>query len=724
MTSSSFPRAPSISNRMIEPRSTFTSAPPGASTQVDPLAELFGGKSGGKSNLLTSVLHYREVLKRNWWVLALCASIALGGGSWYVFQKKPTYLSAGRIMVSGKVSLPDGAIYSEELSNFFGTQLELMRSEIVQKRAKARVLALNPGMQPVEVELQVGQQPKASIFILAATSDDPGYSQAYLNAIMDEYINVKREMRTTNSETTLSAITGELKNLEKVLQADEAELLAFRKDNNLGYLQEEGNGAGSYLAALEKKLATLKTEYELLTRLEVDQNVERRQRATPDEAIAPSRDGISSQFGPLAEYMKARQQIELVRARLADFGQYLRPKHPIIVSLNNELALQQRLISTYREQSKTHLAAERESISVQIENLESQIKEWQVKALDLSLRLAQYEKIKGRYDRSKNLYDRLLGSMQSVDVNKNINQDLVSILEKASNARPVKPGAVKVIGGTLFVGLLLGVGIVLLMDQLDDKMKTTAAYQAHFSERIVGQVVREPESQTLLAPDDPRHGFAESFSNLRSALFFLPYHNARPKTLLVTSALPSEGKSTVSSNLAVTLAAGGSKVLLIDADLRRGRLSERFEVSKSHLGFTGVLTEQVGFQQAIIPSGFADLDFIPRGKGMMQPSRYLLGPLMDQFIAEMQSAYDFVIFDSCPVLAADDTTSFASKLDATLFVIRIGASSVRSCRKALEFLYNRQVNVLGTVLNAVDSSSAEYDYYRYSDYYDTKAAEG
>ncbi len=711
---------------MIEPPSSFTSAPPGSSTQVDPLAELFGTKSGGNSNLLASVLHYREVLKHNWWILLLCVSVALAGGGWYVFQKKPSYLSAGRIMVSGKVSLPEGAFYSEELSNFFGTQVELMQSEIVQKRAMARVQSVNPEIKllnPESLRLQVGQQPKASIFILSVTSDDPGFSQAYLNAIMDEYIGVKREMRTTNSDTTLSAITDELKNLEKALQTDEAELLAFRKDNNLGYLQEEGNGAGSYLATLEKKLALLKTEYELLTRLEVDQNVERRQRTTNEEGITIARDGVSAQFGPLGDYMKARQQIELVKARLDDFGKYLRPKHPIMVTLSNELALQQRLISTYREQSKTHLAAERESIAVQIENLESQIKEWQVKALDLSLRLAQYEKIKSRYDRSKGLYDRLLGSMQSVDVNKNINQDLVSVLEKASVSRPVKPGTPKVLGSALFVGLLIGVGIVLLMDQLDDKMKSTASFQSHFSERIVGQVVREPDWATLLVPDDPRHGFAESFSNLRSALFFLPYKNARPKTLLVTSSLPSEGKSTVSSNLAITLAAGGSKVLLINADLRRGQLAQRFEVPTSHLGFTGVLTEQVGFRQAVIPSGFADLDFIPRGKGMMQPSRYLLGHLMDQFIAEMKTGYDFVIFDSCPVLAADDTTSFASKLDATLFVIRIGSSSVRSCRKALEFLYNRQVNVLGTVLNAVDSSSAEYDYYRYPDYYDTTAAQ-
>src|SRR5450432_588118 len=322
---------------MFEPRPTLGTGNPAASAPVDPLAELFGQKSAGKSTLLASVLHYREVLKRTWWIPVVSTALALLLGAWFVFQQKPSYQSAGRIMVSGKVSLPDGAIYSEELSNFFGTQLELMQSEIVRKRAQASVQALQPDLKPVEIKLQVGQEPHASIFILTTTSDDPAYSKAYLDAVMEEYINVKREMRTTNSETTLTAITDELKVLEKSLQTDETELLAFRKDNNIGYLQEEGNGAGSYLAALEKKLASLKTEYELLTRLEVDQNVERRRQVTaPDDAGSLPQENISAQFGPLADYVKAKQQIELLRARVAEFSRDLRPKHPYIVALNNE----------------------------------------------------------------------------------------------------------------------------------------------------------------------------------------------------------------------------------------------------------------------------------------------------------------------------------------------------------------------------------------------------
>src|SRR5207302_1086039 len=104
---------------------------------------------------------------------------------------------------------------------------------------------------------------------------------------------------------------------------------------------------------------------------------ERRQHASADETGSLSQEGVNGQFGPLADYVRAKQTIELLRARVAEFSRDLRPKHPIIVALNGEIALQERLITTYREQSRAQLSAERDSIRVQIENLEAQIKEWQ-----------------------------------------------------------------------------------------------------------------------------------------------------------------------------------------------------------------------------------------------------------------------------------------------------------------------------------------------------------
>ncbi|HWB61406.1 MAG TPA: polysaccharide biosynthesis tyrosine autokinase [Chthoniobacteraceae bacterium] len=703
----------------------FSNPQGGAQSQADLLSELMGGKPGGRQTSFGGmVLRYAEILRRGWWVMVLTAAIALGVAAWYIFQKAPDYQSTGRILISGRISLPgsQGEVYSQELGNYFGDQVELMQSQIVQDKTRDHVLAEHPGMKDMKVKLEVKQQPQASILILNAISSSSAYSQAYLDALMEEYENTKKEMHLQTSQTTLTAITGELKTLESSLQDDEAELLNFRKENNIGYLQEEGTSAGTYLAGLEKKLATLKTEYDLLSRLGVDQNIDRRSQGTLDESVPLVQGEVTGQTGPLADYIKAKQQIALLQARIADYSINLKPKHPIIVGLTNQITLQKRLMDAYLDQIKSQLDAEKQSYQVQIENTEQQIKEWQTKALDLSERMATYDKLKAKYDRSKDLYDRLLTSLQSVDVNKNIDQDIVTILEKASPPKPIKLGMPAAFGGALLIGLLAGFGILILHDQVDDKLKSTRNFQEHFSEPIIGRVAYEPEPANVLAGEDSRHAFAESFSNLRSSLLYLPYKNGRPKSLLVTSAQPNEGKSTVASNLAVSLSVAGSKVLLVDADLRRGRVAEIFNLPNGR-GLSTILMGQLGIRDAILRGSEPNLDIVPRGKAISHPGRYLLGQTMDRFVAEMKGLYDYIIFDSCPILAADDTTSLAPKLDATLFVVRIGASSMHASRKSLELLYDRQVNVLGAVLNVVPSTGEEYSYYNYAGYYNKKESE-
>ena len=215
--------------------------------------------------------------------------------------------------------------------------------------------------------------------------------------------------------------------------------------------------------------------------------------------------------------------------------------------------------------------------------------------------------------------------------------------------------------------------------------------------------------------------FAESYRNVRSSIFFMPYEGPRPKTFLITSAVPNEGKSTVSANLAITMALSGARTLLIDADLRRGALRETFGIS-SRIGFAEVLKQEVNWQEVVVPTAYPNLFILPRGKTLPQPSEHLLRESTDTILKEIYSHYDYIMIDSSPVLAADDTTSLAPKIDATLFVVRLSYTSARLTRKALELLYNRQVNVPGVILNFVDTSLPEYYYYQYSEYYNTPSA--
>jgi capsular exopolysaccharide synthesis family protein len=201
----------------------------------------------------------------------------------------------------------------------------------------------------------------------------------------------------------------------------------------------------------------------------------------------------------------------------------------------------------------------------------------------------------------------------------------------------------------------------------------------------------------------------------------MPYDGPRPKSFLVTSAVPSEGKSTVSANLAITMALSGARTLLIDCDLRRGALRETFGIS-SKIGFSEVLKQEVNWREVVVPTAYETLFVLPRGKTLSQPSEHLLRDSTEALLKEIYQHYDYIIIDSSPVLAADDTTSLAPKIDATIFVVRLSYTSARLTKKALELLYGRQVNIPGVILNFVDTSLPEYYYYQYSEYYSTPAS--
>ena len=679
------------------------------------------------TSLITRMHRYKALLIRRWWIPVLTICIGLFVQAWLIYQTPPSFPSVSKMMLAGKLNISQSAVYSEDSVNFYGTQIQLMQSAEVRHSAEALVRSTHPEMQPVPVEITVLQKPRTSIFELSAIGRTPDYTQAYLNAVMQKYLDFKKGMRADQGHNVTTAITEQLIQTEKDLRNSEDEMLEFQKENNIGFLQEEGNSAAAYLVRLNQQYAQLKTEFELLKLLDLDQNLDRAQAKPETSPGAQSNSDNTLPFsgvGPEDDYLKAKQQVQLLKAERDTLSRDLRPKHPKIIKLNDEIAKQEDLIKLFRADTVEKLKTRQESIAKQMENLQANIKEWETKALDLSQRLAQFNRIKGKVDRQKTLYDRLTNNLKEVDVSQVVdNSDQVSIMEPAGAPISVRPGLFKSLLIGLGAGALAGIAILLLLDRIDDRMSSFTEFQHLFSESVLGQIPKEKTKGkvTLLQPDDARHIFAESYRNVRSSLFFMPYEGPRPKTLLITSAVPNEGKSTIASNLAITMALSGAKTLLIDGDLRRGAIREAFDLS-SRVGLSEVLKQEVNWREVVVPTSYPNLFILPRGKTLSQPSEHLLRDSTDILLKELYHQYDYIIIDSSPVLAADDTTSLAPKIDATLFVVRLSYTSARLTRKSLELLYNRQVNVPGVILNFVDTSLPEYYYYQYSEYYNTRPA--
>lgn len=664
---------------------------------------------------------YKRILWTHWWVLVLTIGLAMAYAGWHNLIAAPEFESKGIMMVSGQISLPGSAVYNEDVGNFFGTQISLMESQMIRSQAEATVQAKRPDLTPCPVKITANQKPRSALFVLQAIGAEPNYVQALLGTVMQEYINAKKNMQSQKSDTTISAISEQLDTLEKKIKAGEDELLSFQKVNNITFLQTENSSTGAYLNRIDQKLAAFNTEYQLLNLLSADAYMNR-QRNDPSEqgTAAPDSDAVllSSSSSAQADYLKAKQQIKLLKASLEDFSKYLRPKHPIVIQLSNQITLQEILIKICQDESKSQLSNQRESIRLQIENLKSERNLWNAKALDLSGRTAQYDSIKAKLDRLKALYEHLLMSMQAVDVNKDINQGSVAILEMASKPAKVNSGVKKAIFTALAIGLIVGIGIFLVIEKLDDRIVSSNEFHALFQGNVLGYIpkIANKNNEGLHMDSLP---ISKAFQGIRSSLLFGSGRSATPRIILVTSAVPGEGKTTIASHLAAILASDGAKTLLIDADMYRGIQHTIFGL-KNEIGFSDIMRGVVCWRDAVLTCGIDNLAVIPRGKVSAEPGKYFLGNIADDFLEEASRTYEWVILDGAPLLAIDDTAVLASKVDSIIKVVRLGFSRARGIESVNELLESRGINSAGVVLNGVDSIfEGDSDYfYRCASYYD------
>ena len=211
------------------------------------------------------------VFKRLWWVFLITISAGIGIQTYFQMKKVPVYSSHATMIVDGRISnVEGGASYVEEYSNFFGTQIDLMKSELVETRARQRVKALFPQYPSCHVNVVIAQSQNASVFNLTALGVEGKYAQEYLNALMHEYLTFKRERRSQTTENTFLSIMEKVLEYREEIERLEFEKVKFQKENNIIFLQEQGSSAGSYLADLNDQQARIKMELRRLEQLNLN----------------------------------------------------------------------------------------------------------------------------------------------------------------------------------------------------------------------------------------------------------------------------------------------------------------------------------------------------------------------------------------------------------------------------------------------------------------------
>ncbi|SHK36966.1 capsular exopolysaccharide family [Anaerobranca californiensis DSM 14826] len=378
----------------------------------------------------------------------------------------------------------------------------------------------------------------------------------------------------------------------------------------------------------------------------------------------------------------------------------------------NDVLLNQRLVKTYSEIASSRTIAEEV-----INNLKLNMSygEFSNKVRVNSVRDTEVIEIKVQ-DTNPQLAARIANELSEVFIDRIhefIKMENVRILDYAVvPSNPIKPRPMLNIAIALVLGLMIGIGLVFLLEYLDNSFKGPDDVEKRLNLPVLGAVpaVENENSLRLITMKDPKSPISEAYRILRTNIQFSNLDN-KLKTILVTSSGPAEGKSTTISNLAVTMVNMGHKVLLIDADFRKPQIHKIFNLSND-VGMTNILMGEK-LEDVIHTVGGLKLDIITTGPIPPNPSEILGSNAMKKFIEQCKEYYDIILIDSPPAGIVTDAAVLSKITDGTLFVVAAGQTTIELAQKAKDMLDKVQAKVIGVLVNKVNIEKRRYQYYYY-----------
>lgn len=694
-------------------------------------------------NVALQLQKYKDIIFKRWWIMFLGLSIGIGYQAFKVYNMPNIYAAYGSMMVSPV--LPSGATVGEKpteisttLANFFGTQIQMMQSREVlnsvaqrmQKEAVAKDLTQDP-----MVSLNIYPRKDANVLQIEVNSSSPEYAKKYLEFLMEEFVAYKKRVRAEVSEQTVVTLTREVERLGTEYNAQLGEVRKFESENNVAYFEEQGNTAADYLIDLSKRKADIERELAVLEAETAEQAL-RRGPSPIDSQSAPqpapgttnavgSAETPSKSYQPSSaknEYVKIEQEIALLQAEKDDLGRTMKPRHPKIIALSERISRLQKILELSLKHTGEEIDARKKSLRIQLEALTKAIQDFDAKSLDANRKKAEYDTLKAKAARTKELYDIVYNQLRQIDIGTSLDQEIIRVMETpTATIEPISPNRPKAVATGALLGLAAALAVILLLEKFDDRVKTVEELQEALQEPVLGQIpsVRghKADAPPLNLFDLPaQDNFPEAFRNVRSSIMFSPNGKAA-QILLVTSAIPGDGKTTFAVNLAICMAQAGQQTLLIDGDMRRMTINDYFKMDKGP-GLADVLSGQAAFEDCVTAIRTEKFHYLRGGTVPTNPGELILGGRLQELLEQLRGQYHRVIIDTPPVLATDDTLSLCPYVDGVLFVVKAGHTSMRYARNSMAALHQRGARIFGVILNFIDTRSAHYYYnYYYAGYY-------
>lgn len=702
--------------------------------------------------------YWRVLKKRRWTVLATCA-IVFTLSVIATLRMTRLYQATSRIAVypenSNVLGLKDlqnanlGGDWDEDLS--LQTQLSILRSdELALKVIDALHLESNPAfMGPGAVAkpgsglnsanlrrdpqrmagllgtfrngLSVQVVPQTRVIEVSYIHPDPQLAAEIANTLVKTYIEENFRTKYESTSQTADWLSKELSDLQLKVQTSEEKLVRYQKEKGIVGIDEKQNIVTSKLDALNKEVIDAQTD-----RIQKEANYKLAQSGDPSVFTKMSSDSLLE---------KLRTQQSDLEDQYAQTTTQFGSGYPRVAALKNQLRQvqasiameQKRLLEKVRDE---YLAA------VQRERLLTTAFEQQKQdANQLNEAAIEYTSLKRDADTNRQLYQDLLQRLKEASVTAGLRSSNIRVVDVARiPITPAKPDRRRNIELGFLLGLAGGIGLAFLQESLDttiasvEQLSTITALPAlgtiplqmganGMRGRLVGDAIGGEEPATgPISFLRPKSEAAESYRALRTSILLSSF-GAPPKVILVTSALPQEGKTTVSTNSAMVLAQKGGRVLLVDADLRRPGVGRALGL-KATAGLSTVLSGVDKVEDAIVPyPQLPNLQVLPAGPIPPNPVELLGSSVMKDHIARWRNEYDHIIIDTPPCLSVTDSVVLSVDADRVILVARSGQTPKAALRRASELLMQVNARVMGVVLNAFNLRSADGYYYYYGSKY-------
>jgi len=652
---------------------------------------------------------------------------------------------SGRFRLEGPDgrTLGNGSIGENFVTN--GLSFKLL-SDSFQKGDTVRFSIADPvrAAGRIQAATTVGPVKGANIIRISTRNTSPVLAARIANELANQYLRQNLAYARGEARSAREFIEEQLAVAADTLRDAEQKLKEYKEKTKLILLDEDAKESIQTLAKFEADLEEAK-----MARREDERRLSLlRSQLTGEGAFAKYKSVAASptvSSNPVVARLKSRlSDLEIRRAQLLKEYTEL---HPDVVEAENEIeTVKEELAKSTRQVLETGPSAtdlvyqsivsgiieaetQMSALGARISALGEVIESYSARLEDLPQKEITLARLTRRKEVGEKVYTMLLTKLEEARISEAMKVGNIRIVDNAvAPERPILPKKKRTTMLGALGGLIIGIGLALFLEYLDTSLKTGEEIEKDLKLSFLGSIpsVRGekraasrdgggPLASLLITHFEPRSLIAEAYRTVRTNLQYVQF-DRRCRTVLFTSPLPEEGKSTSLANISITLSQLGLKTLIVDSDLRRPVQHSMFGVERSP-GLTGLLMNEAGLDRVIVRTEHENLFLLPAGPIPPNPSELLGSERMTRLLDELSKRFEYVLFDSPPVLAVTDAAVLSGKADGVVLVVRSEKTDRRAAAQAARLLKNARARLLGAILNDVKTGNYSYHYRSYYHYY-------